>query len=229
MGTWVLVADGDATAQKLLSQELTNQGYSVVVAEDGTKALATIRRNEVQVAVIDLDVPVLDGLTVVRVVRAEKNPLPIIVLAARSEVRHRVEGLDAGADDFMVKPTSLSELSARLRALLRRPVVSNGVFTVGDVTLSPASRQVWRNGTEIHLSKTEFDLLELFMRNEGIVLTRDIIYDRIWGYDFGPDSKNLAVYVGYLRRKLGSPQTPPLLCTVRGVGYVFRKPSTQPS
>ena len=165
--------------------------------------------------------PGVDGLGVCRVLRAEGDRVPILMLTARVETADRVAGLDAGADDYVPKPYDVDEVLARLRALLRRAetTTDNSDLLVGNLRLSPGSRRVWRGDRELDLSKTEFDLLELLMLNAGIVLEHHVIYERIWGYDFGPDSKNLAVYVGYLRRKLGHPE---LIRTVRGVGYTLR-------
>jgi len=165
--------------------------------------------------------PGVDGLGMCRVLRAEGDRTPILMLTARVETADRVAGLDAGADDYVPKPYDIDEVLARLRALLRRAeqTPTGDDLVVGDVRLSPTSRRVWRADHEIELSKTEFDLLELLMINSGIVLEHHVIYERIWGYDFGPDSKNLAVYVGYLRRKLGPPE---VIRTIRGVGYTMR-------
>jgi two-component system response regulator MprA len=171
--------------------------------------------------------PNVDGLTVCRVLRAEKNRLPILMLTARTETPDRVAGLDAGADDYLPKPFDLDELLARIRALLRRSRPDDTTdaaepVQIADLRLDPTSRRVWRGQREVELSKTEFDLLELLVRNQGIVLEHSTIYDRIWGYDFGPDSKNLAVYISYLRRKLEGPGDAKLIHTVRGVGYTVR-------
>jgi len=173
------------------------------------------------VLVLDVMMPGVDGLGVCQVLRAEGDQIPILMLTARVETADRVAGLDAGADDYVPKPYDIDEVLARLRALMRRAegTVPSDELLVADVRLNPNSRRVWRDGREIELSKTEFDLLELLMLNAGIVLEHHVIYDRIWGYDFGPESKNLAVYVGYLRRKLGPPE---LIRTVRGVGYTMR-------
>lgn len=222
----VLVADDDDPLRTALARALTLEGYDVTAVADGGEALAAMRTNNTDVAIVDIGMPVLDGLTVTRVIRAEQHPIPILILTARGETSDRVEGLDAGADDYLAKPFALAELLARLRALLRRPTPPNGdeVLTVADLRLDPSSRQAWRNGEELTLTKTEFDLLELLMRNSGIVLPHSTIYERIWGYDFGPDSKNLAVYIGYLRRKLDTTGETSLVHTVRGVGYTLRGP-----
>ena len=168
--------------------------------------------------------PFVDGLDVCRRLRARGERVPILILTARVEVSDRVAGLDAGADDYLPKPFALDELLARMRALLRRtdPAAMAGPMTVGDLVLDPARRTVERAGRSIDLTKTEFDLLELLMANDGIVLERSTIYERIWGYDFGTNSKSLDVYVGYLRRKTEDPGEDRLLHTVRGVGYVMR-------
>ena len=179
--------------------------------------------------ILDLMMPGVDGLTVCRVLRSESDRTPVLMLTARTETSDRVAGLDAGADDYLAKPFELEELLARVRALLRRAAPAAGlpgavgpVLEVGDLRLDPAARRAWRGEHEVELSKTEFDLLELLVRNAGIVLDHSTIYDRIWGYDFGPDSKNLAVYMGYLRRKVEVDGAPRLLHTVRGVGYTAR-------
>ena len=226
MANRVLVADDDPAVRTSLGRALTLEGYEVVTADDGGAALGHIRSGDADAVVLDVGMPVLDGLTVCRVVRAEHLRVPILMLTARTATADRVEGLDAGADDYLAKPFALDELLARLRALLRRvePVAGDdGVLEVADLRLDPAARRVWRAGQPIELSKTEFDLLELLMRNAGIVLEHATIYDRIWGYDFGPDSKNLAVYIGYLRRKVDNGSDVPLLRTVSGVGYTLRR------
>ena len=217
----VLVADDDRAIRQSLATALELNGYEVTSCADGVEALAAFRADRPDVLVLDVMMPGVDGLGVCRVLRAEGERIPILMLTARVETADRVAGLDAGADDYVPKPYDIDEVLARLRALMRRaePASVNDDLTVEDVVLSPASRRVWRSGREIDLSKTEFDLLELLMLNAGIVLEHHVIYERIWGYDFGPDSKNLAVYVGYLRRKLGPPE---LIRTVRGVGYTLR-------
>jgi two-component system response regulator MprA len=224
----VLVADDDKAVRESLVRALTLEGYSVSSVNDGGKALEALRVDQFDALVLDLMMPVIDGLTVCRVVRSEKNRIPILMLTARTETSDRVQGLDAGADDYLPKPFSLDELLARLRALLRRtsPVASDDV-TVGDLVLDDlridtAARRVFRGSTELELSKTEFELLELLVRNSGIVLDHSTIYDRIWGYDFGPESKNLAVYIGYIRRKVDLEGHKRLIQTVRGVGYTAR-------
>jgi two-component system response regulator MprA len=224
----VLVADDDRAIRESLERALDLEGYDVTIVNDGAAALAATKDLSPDVIVLDVMMPVIDGLTVCRVLRAEHDRTPILMLTARTETSDRVAGLDAGADDYLAKPFELDELLARLRALLRRtrPAESSDgegeMLQVADLRVDPLSRRVWRAGVEVELSKTEFDLLELLIRNSGIVLDHHTIYDRIWGYDFGPDSKNLAVYISYLRRKLEGDNQQRLIQTVRGVGYTLR-------
>ncbi|MEI2784199.1 MAG: response regulator transcription factor [Candidatus Nanopelagicales bacterium] len=217
----VLIADDDRAIRQSLATALEINGYQVTACVDGVSALAAYRESRPDVLVLDVMMPGVDGLGVCQVLRAEGDQIPILMLTARVETADRVAGLDAGADDYVPKPYDIDEVLARLRALMRRAeaTVPSDELLMADVRLNPNSRRVWRDGREIELSKTEFDLLELLMLNAGIVLEHHVIYDRIWGYDFGPESKNLAVYVGYLRRKLGPPE---LIRTVRGVGYTMR-------
>ncbi|MFD6952749.1 DNA-binding response regulator [Nocardiopsis sp. TSRI0078] len=223
----VLVADDDRAIRDSLQRALQLEGYEVRTAPDGVQALAAVHAEPVDLLVLDVMMPGVDGLGVARVLRAEHDRTPILMLTARVETPDRVAGLDAGADDYLAKPFELDELLARLRALLRRAAPASeeagdeGPLRVGELSLDPRARRVWRGEREIELSKTEFDLLELLVRNAGIVLDHSTIYDRIWGYDFGPESKNLAVYISYLRRKLED-GGPPLIQTVRGVGYTLR-------
>ncbi|MDP9464301.1 MAG: response regulator transcription factor [Actinomycetota bacterium] len=226
MSARVLIADDDRAIRDALTRALGLEGYDVVQAVDGTTALALIESTRPDVAILDVMMPNIDGLTVCRVLRAERNRVPVLMLTARTETPDRVAGLDAGADDYLAKPFDLDELFARLRALLRRTKADDDpdgeAMQLVDLRLDPTSRRVWRGDREIELSKTEFDLLELLLRNQGIVLDHSTIYDRIWGYDFGPDSKNLAVYISYLRRKLELPGESKVIHTVRGVGYSAR-------
>ena len=210
----ILIADDDRAIREALSRALSLEGYDVVQAPDGAQALSLIESSRPDAAVLDVMMPNVDGLTVCRVLRAERNRIPVLMLTARTETPDRVAGLDAGADDYLAKPFDLDELLARIRALLRR--------ARPDLRIDPTSRRVWRGQREVELSKTEFDLLELLVRNQGIVLEHSTIYDRIWGYDFGPDSKNLAVYISYLRRKLEGEGDSKIIHTVRGVGYTVR-------
>jgi len=198
----------------------------VDTAANGAEALLTISSTHPDVVVLDMMMPILDGLTACRRLRESGDRTPVLILTARHEISDRVAGLDAGADDYLVKPFVLEELLARLRALLRR---SGGpgpdvLMQVGDLVLDPLSRQAWRGGRSIDLTKTEFNLLQLLVQNVGIVLTREQIYDRIWGYDFETSSKSLDVYVSYLRRKLEAVGETVLIHTVRGVGYTVRVP-----
>lgn len=222
----ILIADDDRAIREALSRALTLEGYDVVQAPDGAQALALMETSKPDVAVLDVMMPNVDGLTVCRVLRAERNRVPVLMLTARTETPDRVAGLDAGADDYLAKPFDLDELLARIRALLRRARPDEEAhgepLQLADLRIDPTSRRVWRGQREVELSKTEFDLLELLVRNQGIVLEHSTIYDRIWGYDFGPDSKNLAVYISYLRRKLEGEGDAKLIHTVRGVGYTVR-------
>ncbi|MBE1495744.1 two-component system response regulator MprA [Amycolatopsis lexingtonensis] len=221
----VLLADDDRAIRESLVRALDLEGYHVTEVTDGVDALATARRDDFDVLILDVMMPGVDGLGVCRVLRAEGDPTPILMLTARVETPDRVAGLDAGADDYLPKPFELDELLARLRALLRRTSAepeARRTLRLGELAVDPAARRVWWQGTEITLSKTEFDLLELLVRNAGIVLDRTTIYQRIWGYEFGADSKNLAVYIGYLRRKLERAGATELIHTVRGVGYSVR-------
>lgn len=224
----LLLADDDRAIREALVRALALEGYDVVQAADGAQALSLIESSQPDLAVLDVMMPNVDGLTVCRVVRAERNRLPILMLTARTETADRVAGLDAGADDYLPKPFDLDELLARVRALLRRAQPADdsdaAPLQIADLRLDPTARRVWRAEREVELSKTEFDLLELLVRNQGIVLDHSTIYDRIWGYDFGPDSKNLAVYISYLRRKLEHDAETKLIHTVRGVGYTVRLP-----
>jgi two-component system, OmpR family, response regulator MprA len=230
VGPRVLLADDDRAIRESLARALELEGYEVRTAPNGGTALALAREDPPDVLVLDVMMPVLDGLTVCRVLRSERDRTPILMLTARTETPDRVAGLDAGADDYLPKPFELDELLARLRALIRRAQPDDGddtpgeVLVVSDLRVDPAARRVWRGEREIDLSKTEFDLLELLVRNAGIVLDHSTIYDRIWGYDFGPDSKNLAVYISYLRRKVEDGDETKLIHTVRGVGYTVRAP-----
>lgn len=223
----ILLADDDRAIREALTRALSLEGYDVVQVNDGAQALAAVENEQPDAAILDVMMPNVDGLTVCRVLRAERNRLPVLMLTARTETPDRVAGLDAGADDYLPKPFDLDELLARLRALLRRArpddaSAGDGPLQVADLRIDSTARRVWRGSREVELSKTEFDLLELLVRNQGIVLEHSTIYDRIWGYDFGPDSKNLAVYISYLRRKLEGPGDSKLIHTVRGVGYTVR-------
>ena len=225
-GVRIIVAEDERAVRESLMRALTLEGYDVLAVADGAQALEAVRAQPADLVVLDVMMPVVDGLTACRVLRSEKNRIPILLLTARTETSDRVAGLDAGADDYLPKPFALDELLARLRALLRRAQPDGdeapSTLVVGDLRVDAAARRVWLGADEIDLSKTEFDLLELLTRNAGIVLDQSTIYERIWGYDFGPDSKNLAVYIGYLRRKIDTDGRAPLIHTVRGVGYTVR-------
>jgi two-component system response regulator MprA len=222
----VIIAEDERAVRESLSRALTLEGYSVTAVSDGAQALEAMRAEPADVLLLDVMMPVVDGLTACRVLRSEKNRVPILLLTARTETSDRVAGLDAGADDYLPKPFALAELLARLRALLRRTQPDteddSTACSVGDLRVDSPARRVSVGDHEIELSKTEFDLLELLVRNSGIVLDQTTIYERIWGYDFGADSKNLAVYIGYLRRKIDTAGREPLIHTVRGVGYTVR-------
>ena len=220
----VLVAEDDRSVRESLVLALELEGYEVQAVGDGEQALAAVLASEPDVVVLDVMMPFLDGLSVCRRLRAREVRVPILMLTARHEVADRVSGLDAGADDYVVKPFALDELSARLRALLRRTSVTGHemVIEVDDLVLDPLGRTVARGGVPLDLTKTEFDLLELLMVNAGVVLPRDVIYERIWGFDFETSSRSLDVYIGYLRAKTEAGGEPRLVHTVRGVGYVLR-------
>jgi len=219
----ILVVDDDAGVRQAVGRALAFEGYDVTQAGDGSEALRLVSSERPDAIILDVVMPEIGGLDVCRELRATGDDLPILVLTARHSVADRVAGLDAGADDYLVKPFALEELLARLRALLRRSdATADEVLTLGDLTLSPGSRLVERAGAPLELTRTEFNLLELLLRNAGQVLTRELILDRVWGYDFQTTSNSLEVYVGYLRRKTEAAGGDRLIHTVRGVGYVAR-------
>ena len=222
----VLVTDDDRAVREALERALQLAGYEVELASDGDSALAAIERRTPDAVVLDIMMPGLDGLDVTRRLRRTGNRIPILLLTARDAVDDRVEGLDAGADDYVVKPFALEELLARVRALLRRSGVAEDdrPLHFADLELDPRAHTARRGGEEIELTRTEFALLELFLRNPRQVLTRSVIFERVWGYDFGYASNSLDVYVGYLRRKTEARGRPRLIQTVRGVGYALREP-----
>jgi two-component system, OmpR family, response regulator MprA len=222
MTTRVLVVDDDPAVRSAVARAL-RVDYEVGEAADGADALAQHAASPADAIVLDLLMPEIGGLDVCRSLRRRGDPVPVLVVTARDAVDDRVEGLDAGADDYLVKPFAVEELRARLRALLRRTGVGNDQLQFADVTLDPATREVYRGGRRLQLTRTEFNLLELFLRNPRQVLTRSQIYERVWGYDFGATSNALWVYIGYLRRKLEEGGEPRLLHTVRGVGYALRE------
>ena len=219
----ILVADDEPSVRDALERALRLEGYEVELAADGSEALYRLRTTAPDALVLDVLMPGIDGIEVCRRVRADGDRTPILVVTARDAVGDRVRGLDAGADDYLVKPFALEELFARLRALLRR-TNGGGVLRFDDLSLDPDTRDVFRGERRIQLTKTEFLLLELFLRNPRQVLTRSLIFERVWGYDFGPGSNALEVYVGYLRRKTEAGGEPRLIHTVRGVGYQLREP-----
>jgi two-component system response regulator MprA len=225
-GPRILVVDDERALRESLRRALALEGYEVELATDGEDALHRLRAGAVAPDAILLDVlmPGLDGLEVARRLREAGDTTPILMLTARAEVDDRVAGLDAGADDYVVKPFALDELFARVRALLRRADREESeVLRFADLELEPSTREVRRGGERIELTRTEFALLELFLRNPRQVLTRSLIFERVWGYDFGLSSNSLDVYIGYLRRKTEPGGRPRLIHTVRGVGYVLRE------
>ena len=223
----MLVVDDDKAVRESLRRSLEFNGYDVSLATDGADALATIGRAAPDVVVMDVMMPRLDGLEATRALRTAGNDVPILVLTARDAVGDRVEGLDAGADDYLTKPFALQELLARLRALLRRTVphedAPDEVLTFADLSMDVGTREVRRGERLIELTRTEFTLLEMFLRRPRRVLERAFIMDEVWGYDFGTTANSLEVYVGYVRRKTEAEGEPRLIHTVRGVGYVLKQ------
>jgi two-component system, OmpR family, response regulator MprA len=222
----ILVVDDERAVRESLRRALELEGYEIELAEDGAQALERLRSDpEPDAMVLDVLMPGMDGLEVSRTVRRNGNKLPILMLTARTQVEDRVEGLDAGADDYLTKPFALEELLARVRALLRRTSDGSGqTLRFADLELDPGTREVRRGDEKIELTRTEFSLLELFLLNPRQVLTRSLIFERVWGYDFGFASNSLDVYIGYLRRKTEAGGKPRLIHTVRGVGYALREP-----
>ena len=225
----LLVVDDDRGLREALRRALTLAGYDVALTETGAGALAEIASGVPDAVVLDIGLPDIDGLEVCRLLRAEGNRVPVLMLTARDAVADRIDGLDAGADDYLVKPFDVDELRARLRALLRRAVgdggAADGALAFGDLRLDPARHGVEVGAAFVELTRTEYQLLELLLLNPRRVLPHSLIYDRVWGYDFGPTSNALRVYVGYLRRKLEEAGARTLIHTVRGVGYALREPS----
>ena len=223
----VLVVDDDRAVRDSLRRSLEFNGYDVHLANDGAEALAGIGGVGPDVVVMDVMMPRLDGLETTRALRSAGNDVPIIVLTARDAVGDRVDGLDAGADDYLTKPFALQELLARLRALLRRAVPlaedEEEVLSFGGLTMNLATREVTRNTRSIELTRTEFTLLEMFLRRPRRVLDRAFILEEVWGYDFPTTANSLEVYVGYLRRKTEAADESRLIHTVRGVGYVLKE------
>src|SRR5579862_9725138 len=224
----ILVVDDDQAVRDALRRALTMQGYAVELAADGREALDKLAGNGagIDLAIVDVLMPNVDGLELTRRLRTDGNRLPILMLTARDQISDRVSGLEAGADDYLVKPFALEELVARVRALLRRLGADEAATTLSfaDLELNTGTREVTRGDDVLVLTRTEFALLELFMRNPRQVLTRSVIFDRVWGYDFGYGSNSLDVYISYLRRKTEAGAKPRLIHTVRGVGYALREP-----
>jgi two-component system response regulator MprA len=221
----VLVVDDEPAVRRALERALTLDNYTVELAADGQEALDALASSPADAVVLDVMMPRIDGLEVARRMRRAGDRTPILMLTARDAIDDRVTGLDVGADDYLVKPFALRELQARLRALLRRTGEAAGdeVLKFEDLVLDPAAHEVHRGERQVDLTKTEFLLLELFLRHPRQVLTRSQIFEQVWGYDFGPTSNALGVYMGYLRRKTEAGGEPRLLHTVRGVGYILRE------
>jgi two-component system response regulator MprA len=220
----ILVVDDEPQLRRALERALKLEGYGVDLAEDGEQALAAAASSPPDAIVLDVLMPRRDGLDVCRELRARGDRTPVLMLTARDAVQDRVDGLDAGADDYVVKPFALEELLARLRALLRRSgSAGDGALAYSDLTLDPATREVRRGDRDLELTKTEVTLLELLLRHPRQVLTRSQIFESVWGYDFGPRSNSLEVYIGYLRRKTEDGGEPRLIQTVRGIGYALKE------
>jgi two-component system response regulator MprA len=224
----LLVVEDDVGLRDVLRRALSLAGYEVRLSGDGSEALAEVARSIPDAVVLDVGLPDIDGLEVCRMLRREGNRVPVLMLTARDAVSDRIDGLDAGADDYLVKPFDIDELKARLRALLRRARGDSeldGSLSFGELRLDPARHGVTVDEQFIELTRTEYQLLELMMLNPRRVLPHSVIYDRVWGYDFGPSSNALRVYIGYLRRKLEDAGAGSVIHTVRGVGYALREPS----
>jgi two-component system response regulator MprA len=222
----VLLVEDDPAVRGAVERALRHAGHQPALAADGVRALEQATAVPYDAVVLDLGLPGLDGLEVCRRLRAAGNQVPVLMLTARAAVSERVSGLDAGADDYLVKPFALDELLARLRALERRAPSNGqvrGQLRFGELVIDRDAMTCRRGEREIQLSRTEYQLLELLLANQGKVLSRDVIFDKVWGYDFGPESNSLDVYVGYLRRKLEADGEPRIIHTVRGVGYVMRE------
>jgi len=219
----ILIAEDDRRVRDSLDRALQLEGYEVLTANDGARALELHAHCRPDLLLLDVSMPNVDGLSVCRAVRSKGDDTPILMLTARHEIDDRVAGLDAGADDYLVKPFALEELLARVRARLRTSVVDDGSLTLADLVMDLEGRRVDRGGRHLDLSRTEFDLLEVLVLNAGVVLGRDVLYERVWGGELDIESKTLDVYVGYLRRKLEAEGGARLIHTVRGVGYVARE------
>lgn len=218
----ILIAEDDRSVRESLARILRFEGYEVTSAENGETAVAIMGEHDFDLVLLDWMMPKLDGLSVCRWIRRNSVNVPVLMLTARTETTDRVAGLDAGADDYLVKPYESDELLARIRALLRRGGRDARALSIDDLVIDEGGRTAHRNGVELELTKIEFDLLATLVRHAGTVMTPSELYDQIWGYDFGPASKNLAVYIGYLRRKTEEHGGGRILHTVRGVGYVAR-------
>jgi two-component system, OmpR family, response regulator MprA len=220
----ILYAEDDRAIRDSVVRALDLEGYDIRAVADGNALLEAITDFDPHVIVLDVMMPFMDGLTACRRLRASGNTTPVLMLTARSETTDRISGLDAGADAYLAKPFDVEEFLAYMRALLRRSVapVPETLLTVADLRVDEQARRAWRGDRELELTKTEFDLLVALARNSGVVLTHSAIYDLVWNYDFGPESKTLAVYMSYLRRKVDTDGAPTLLHTVRGVGYTLR-------
>ena len=228
------MVDDEPALREALKRALRQQAYDVDVAANGNEAIDRLGQSPPDLIVLDILMPGIDGLEVCRFLRRIGNRTPVLMLTAKDAIADRVAGLDAGADDYLVKPFALDELLARVRALLRRTAEDGGsagaeVLRFADVNLDPEQHAAWRGDRMIELTRTEFLLLEQFLLHPKRVLSREFIFDRVWGYDFGPASNSLEVYVGYLRRKLEAGGEPRLIHTIRGVGYVLREPVTDAS
>jgi two-component system, OmpR family, response regulator MprA len=223
----ILVVEDDRRQRDLLRSALQTNGWQVELAENAQHGLTRLAATPPDAIVLDVGLPDMDGLALCRRLRRAGNPVPVLMVSARGATEHRIDGLDAGADDYLPKPYDVGELRARLRALLRRTAAAAAAtppIAFAELRLDRERHGVRVGDTFVALSRTELVLLELFMRNAGTVLSHGVIYDRVWGYDFGPGANSLRVYVGYLRRKLGAAGARPLIHTVRGVGYVLREP-----
>jgi two-component system response regulator MprA len=222
----ILLVEDDPGVRDAVSRALRGAGYDLRAAGDGPQALDVVREGAVDAIVLDLGLPTMDGLEVMRKLRADGRRIPVLALTARASIEDRVAGLDAGADDYLAKPFALDELLARMRALMRRSSIREAEqgdrLVAGDIVIDPRTMEVYRGDRKIELTRTEYQLLELFVRNPRAVLTRTAIFEHVWGYDFGPESNSLDVYIGYLRRKLEAGGEPRVIHTVRGVGYALR-------
>ncbi len=223
LGSKILVVEDDAQMSSLLRRSLAYEGYRVEVADSGEQAMAQIRPVGPDLVILDVMLPGITGLDVCRKLRTFSD-MPVLMLTARRAVSDKVAGFESGADDYLAKPFALEELTVRVKALLRRTGVHTGnCLSCADLVMDPASREVWRGDRRVELTAKEFDLLELFLHHPKQVLKRDLIFDRLWGYDFGGESNLIDVYVRYLRAKLNAQGEPDLIHTVRGVGYVLKE------